>query len=101
MQHAQSEEEGLYVEALERNPQLKDVIVALTRDHQLLRELVAEIKDRLEQGEVGEEVLQRLQALILVDQLHNRYEEDMVENEMEALRHDASSNAEIDGFAAG
>lgn len=101
LQHAQSEEEGLYVEALERNPQLKDVIVALTRDHQLLRELVAEIKDRLEQGEVGEEVLQRLQALILVDQLHNRYEEDMVENEMEALRHDASSNAEIDGFAAG
>lgn len=101
LQHAQSEEEGLYVEALELKPQLKDVIIALTRDHQLLRELVAEIKDRLERGEVDDEVVHRFRALILVDQLHNRFEEDMVEKEMEAIRHDASSGPEIDGFAAG
>ncbi|MBM6997698.1 hemerythrin domain-containing protein [Paenibacillus sp. DXFW5] len=101
LQHAQSEEEGLYVEALELKPQLKDVITALTRDHQLLRELVAEIRDCLERGEVGDQVVYRFQALILVDQLHNRYEEDMVEKEMEAVRHDASSGPEIDGFAAG
>lgn len=101
LQHAQSEEEGLYVEALELKPELRDVIIALIRDHQLLRELVAEIKDRLERGEVGDEVVHRFQALILVDQLHNRDEEDMVEKEMEAGRHDTASGTETDGFAAG
>ncbi|MEK5163109.1 hypothetical protein NYE69_12320 [Paenibacillus sp. FSL R5-0527] len=101
LQHAQSEEEGLYLEAVELKPQLRDVIIALTRDHNLMRELVAEIKARLERGEMDEQVLQRFQALILIDQIHNRDEEAMVEKELEENRHGSVSGPEVDGPAAG
>ncbi|MEK3871919.1 hemerythrin domain-containing protein [Paenibacillus sp. FSL M7-0831] len=101
LQHAQSEEEGLYLEAVELKPQLRDVIIALTRDHDLLRELVAEIKARLERGEMDEQVLQRFQALILIDQIHNRDEEEMVEKELEESRHGAVFGPKVDGPAAG
>ncbi|GJM72478.1 hypothetical protein HMSSN036_46940 [Paenibacillus macerans] len=101
LQHAQSEEEGLYLEAVELKPQLRDVIIALTRDHNLMRELVAEIKARLERGEMDEQVLQRFQALILIDQIHNRDEEEMVEKELEENRHGSVSGPEVDGPAAG
>ncbi|MCY7476255.1 hemerythrin domain-containing protein [Paenibacillus larvae] len=53
LQHASSEEEGLYVEALGIKPELKEVIISLTRDHQLMREIVGEIKELLAQGKVG------------------------------------------------
>ncbi|MCM3702478.1 hemerythrin domain-containing protein [Paenibacillus macerans] len=101
LQHAQSEEEGLYLEAVELKPQLRDVIIALTRDHNLMRELVAAIKERLERGEMDEQVLQRFQALILIDQIHNRDEEAMVEKELEENRHGSVSGPEVDGPAAG
>ncbi|MGZ7441685.1 hypothetical protein [Paenibacillus sp. TH7-28] len=101
LQHAQCEEEGLYLEAVELKPQLRDVIIALTRDHDLMRELVAEIKARLERGEMDEQVLQRFQALILIDQIHNRDEEAMVEKELEESRHGSVSGPEVDGPAAG
>lgn len=74
LRHAESEEEGLYKEIVETKPELKDDIVALTRDHDLLRLLVDEIKALLEQGEINDSVLQRFQALILVDLLHNQKE---------------------------
>lgn len=74
LRHAESEEEGLYKEIIETNPELKDDIVALTRDHDLLRLLVGEIKVTLEQEEINDSVLQRFQALILVDLLHNQKE---------------------------
>lgn len=78
LRHAASEEEGLYKELVETSPELNDDIVALTRDHELLRLLVNEIKDLLNSGEVGEEALQRFQALILVDLLHNQKEEQIL-----------------------
>lgn len=101
LQHAQSEEEGLYLEAVELKPQLRDVIIALTRDHNLMRELVAAIKERLERSEMDEQVLRRFQALILIDQIHNRDEEEMVEKELEETRHGSVSGPEVDGPAAG
>lgn len=72
--HADSEEEGLYKEVEEENPEYHDDIIALTRDHDLLRELVEEIKDALEEGAPDKSVVQRFQALILVDHLHNKKE---------------------------
>lgn len=74
LRHAASEEDGLYKELAETSPELKEDIIALTRDHELLRLLVNEIKHLLNSGEVGDEVLQRFQALILVDLLHNQKE---------------------------
>ncbi|MEW9676210.1 hemerythrin domain-containing protein [Lentibacillus sp. L22] len=75
LRHADSEEEGLYKELAEADPSLKDSIVELTRDHNLLRLLVAEIRTLLDQGTVNDYIVQRFQALIIVDELHNRSEE--------------------------
>lgn len=88
LQHAASEEEGLYIEAVGIKPELKNVIISLIRDHQLMREIVAEIKELLVQGKVGGELLARFQALIVVDELHNRDEMNMLEKEVEGLLHD-------------
>jgi len=83
LQHALREEEGLYVEALEIKPELADVIIALKRDHDLLREIVHEIKELLATGKATEEILSRFQALIVVDLLHNRDEMEMLERHVE------------------
>ncbi|WP_410769826.1 hypothetical protein [Fontibacillus sp. BL9] len=88
LQHALSEEEGLYVEALNLKPELQPVIISLTRDHDLLRQTVQEIRQLLAGGEVSEEILYRFQALIVIDQLHNRDEMEMLEKEIEGVLHD-------------
>jgi len=75
LRHADSEEEGLYKELAEADPSLKDSIVELTRDHNLLRLLVAEIRTLLDQGTINDYIVQRFQALIIVDELHNQSEE--------------------------
>ncbi|QKY68570.1 hemerythrin domain-containing protein [Lentibacillus sp. CBA3610] len=73
--HADAEERGLYKEMAETTPELKDNIVALTRDHNLMRHIVSNIKNSLEDSGVGYNVLERFQAMILVDELHNEEEE--------------------------
>ncbi|MUV36730.1 hypothetical protein JNUCC1_00534 [Lentibacillus sp. JNUCC-1] len=75
LQHAQSEEEGLYKELVEEDPELKDQITMLTRDHDILRMLVTEIKDMLDEDGFSDAVLQRFQSLVIVDKIHNREEE--------------------------
>ncbi|GIP55175.1 hypothetical protein J42TS3_42100 [Paenibacillus vini] len=87
LQHALSEEEGLYIEALNMKPELQPVIIALTRDHDLLREIVQEVKIMLAGGEVSREILYRFQSLIVLDQLHNRDEMEMLEKEIEGVVH--------------
>ncbi|WP_435921846.1 hypothetical protein [Paenibacillus sp. DYY-L-2] len=87
LQHALSEEEGLYMDALELKPELAPVIISLTRDHNLMRKLVLEIKDLLDQGVVSEKLVQSFYALIVIDELHNEDEMEMLEKEVEGLRH--------------
>ncbi|MCC2683613.1 MAG: hypothetical protein K0R75_512 [Paenibacillaceae bacterium] len=74
LRHAESEEEGLYLDLVKADPTVKKTITALTRDHDLLRRMVNEIKDLL--GSDGDyiEVLKRFDALIIVDLLHNQDE---------------------------
>ncbi|QKY69155.1 hemerythrin domain-containing protein [Lentibacillus sp. CBA3610] len=76
--HADAEEEGLYKDLVEENPEVKDDIVALTRDHDLLRIIVSEIKQDLPENGINDAIIQRFQSLIIVDELHN-------EKEMEVL----------------
>ena len=78
LRHADSEEEGLYKDLLKTSPALKDDIVALTRDHDLLRLIVDEIKEQLAEGQINDSVLQRFQALIIIDLLHNQKEEQIL-----------------------
>ncbi|WP_232699245.1 hypothetical protein [Brevibacillus daliensis] len=74
LQHASSEEEGLYKEITETTPEAKEIIIALTRDHTLMRYLVREVKEIVSNQGSFEEILKRFQALILIDTLHNEDE---------------------------
>lgn len=74
LRHAESEEEGLYKELVDENPEKNEDIVALTRDHDLLRLTVKEIKTSLKNIGINDEVVQRFQTLIIVDELHNQKE---------------------------
>lgn len=73
--HAAAEEEGLYKEMAEVSQEFNEAVIALTRDHDILRRLAEEIKGFLSRGEIGYDVLNRFQALILVDDIHNHDEE--------------------------
>lgn len=76
--HAEAEEEGLYKEILEAGPEWKETIVALTRDHELMRQMAVEVRRILANQEVNQAVLKRFQAMILIDLMHNRDEEYLV-----------------------
>jgi len=74
LQHASAEEEGLYREIAAQTPEAQSVIIALTRDHTLMRRLVGEVKDLLSSGRHWDDIVKRFQALILIDLLHNEDE---------------------------
>jgi hypothetical protein len=78
LRHAEAEESGLYKEIAETTPEHREAIIALTRDHAIMRSLIGDIKLLLAKGGVGRPVLQRFEALILVDKLHNRDEEKLI-----------------------
>jgi phage/plasmid-associated DNA primase len=75
LRHAEAEERGLYKELVEESPELKEDIIALTRDHNTMRYLVKSIKETLETEGVTEEVLQQFYSLVQVDAYHNLEEE--------------------------
>ncbi|MCM3586199.1 hemerythrin domain-containing protein [Mesobacillus maritimus] len=76
--HADSEEEGFYPEVVKKEPELKDIIMMLTRDHNLLRMLAKEAKDRLAESGPTSKILGNFQALLLVNEIHSREEEQLL-----------------------
>lgn len=89
LQHATSEEEGLYKETVEAKPELWDSITSLTRDHNLMRDLADQIRELLASEGVSDEILQRFHALILIDLIHNRDELQMIGEELEESSHES------------
>ncbi|WP_088006805.1 hemerythrin domain-containing protein [Indiicoccus explosivorum] len=75
LSHATSEEEGFYVEMAEQHPELKESVVQLTRDHDLLRIIVEDVKKILEQDGLTAEVLHRFDSLLIINEIHSRDEE--------------------------
>ena len=75
LKHAEEEEKGLYKDLVDTSPDLKEDIIRLTRDHDLLRILVNEIKELLKKEGINEMVLQKLYSLVHVDLIHNATEE--------------------------
>ncbi|MFK9092905.1 hemerythrin domain-containing protein [Bacillus salipaludis] len=73
--HAQSEEEGFFVEKLKEQPDLQHTIIKLKRDHQILELIVRSIKEKKEDKGVTEEILPYFDALLVVFELHNHEEE--------------------------
>ncbi|HET7627185.1 MAG TPA: hemerythrin domain-containing protein [Bacillales bacterium] len=76
--HAAEEEKGLYVQWVERDPALSTKVNELKQEHQLMRSLIEEIKTFLPDTGVTESVLSRFETLLLVNQHHNRKEENQL-----------------------
>ena len=73
--HADAEEEGFYLEMLESDPNLEDAVSKLTRDHDLLRIIAADIKEMLKTEGLTYEVMQQFHALLVINAIHSRDEE--------------------------
>jgi hypothetical protein len=74
LQHAESEEEGLYKEMVEEKPYLHPLVIQLTRDHDLMRRMVDQMKNLLTNNEIDERMVSLLDSLIIVDSIHNEDE---------------------------
>lgn len=74
LQHAAAEEEGLYKDMVKENPQLERVVHELTRDHDLMRRIVSNMKERLHAEDVDNRMLSLLDSLIIIDEIHNEDE---------------------------
>ncbi|GKV68946.1 hypothetical protein NCCP2716_14440 [Sporosarcina sp. NCCP-2716] len=73
--HADAEEEGFYLEIAAENPSLEKAVIQLTRDHDLMRFIVADIEELKEKEGISPAVLQKFYSLITVNELHSREEE--------------------------
>lgn len=77
LSHADAEEAegGLYYELAGKEPERKEDIIKLTRDHDLLRVLVKQIKEEIEKDYSSGKILQKFEALMIVNEIHSRDEE--------------------------
>lgn len=95
--HAQAEEEGLYREIIRLRPEYESVIRKLTRDHDILRKLLTEIQGILAHKGWTDGVIQRFEAMLLVNSIHSRDEEAFLfEEALLFLEDEVSYVAEID-----
>lgn len=76
--HAQAEEEDLYPELLAEKENMKDKLISLARDHDLMRKLAQTIKKDLQQEKLGRQTVQQFYALICIDKIHNHEEESIL-----------------------
>ncbi|MFS0862904.1 hemerythrin domain-containing protein [Fredinandcohnia sp. 179-A 10B2 NHS] len=71
LKHADSEESGLYKEMVEEDPSREKIVNQLTRDHDLMRRIVATMKKSLETQEADYRMIPLLDSLIIIDEIHN------------------------------
>ncbi len=75
LRHAEAEETGWYREILAAQPELQADVIALTRDHELLRTLLAEVQRILSARGIASGVVERFEAMLLLNSIHSREEE--------------------------
>ena len=75
LRHAEAEETGWYREVLAERPELQSDVIALTRDHELLRILLDEIQGILAARGAAAGVVERFEAMLLLNGIHSREEE--------------------------
>jgi len=75
LRHAAEEEEGFYKEVASKYPEHAGDIFSLTRDHDLMRHLVAEAEERLATAGPLAAVLERFEMLLWLVEKHSREEE--------------------------
>jgi hypothetical protein len=74
LKHAEAEEEGLYKEMVEEHPDQANLIAHLTRDHELMRRMVGQMKNLLANGKATDQLISLIDSLIIVDEIHNEDE---------------------------
>ncbi|MHA6528760.1 hemerythrin domain-containing protein [Paenibacillus sp. BAC0078] len=75
LSHADAEEEGFYQEIAEKKPHLQEAITRLTRDHELLRTIVNDVKTSLGTEGLTPAVIRQFYALLVLNSVHSRDEE--------------------------
>jgi len=75
LSHADAEEEGFYEEMAGENPDLRLAVVKLTRDHDILRMIVADIVNDLPKDGPTADVMRLFYSLITINAIHSREEE--------------------------
>src|SRR5690625_1060389 len=73
--HADSEEEGLYLDVRQERPGLSETVTQLVRDHALLRKSTREIEENLEADGPSDDRLSMYESLLVVNWHHSRDEE--------------------------
>ncbi len=74
LKHAEAEEEGLYKDMVAENPDLEILVAQLTRDHDLMRRMVEDMKEELRTQTVDQRMIVLLDSLITIDEIHNEDE---------------------------
>ncbi len=73
--HADSEEDGFYQEVAERDPSKQHAVIQLIRDHDLMRVIAADIRELRKTEGLSRDVMMKLHALMIVNEIHSRDEE--------------------------
>ena len=73
--HAEAEEAGLYTRIAQARPREGEIIHGLIRDHDMLRRLTAEIQTILASQGWTDGIVERFEAMLLVNSIHSRDEE--------------------------
>jgi hypothetical protein len=80
--HADTEDESFYNELLEKKPELKRDLHMLSRDHELFRIIIGNIKKQLEEEvKVTKTILNQFHALLVIKEIHNQGEENTLFND--------------------
>ncbi len=74
LKHAEAEEDGLYKDIVEANPDMLTTVIQLTRDHDLMRRIVDNLKNLLQTDEPNQRMVTLLDSLVIIDQIHNEDE---------------------------
>jgi phage shock protein A len=74
LKHAEAEEEGLYKDMVEEKPSLEKLVNQLTRDHDLMRRIVEDMKERLQTQKADYRMITLFDSLVIIDEIHNEDE---------------------------
>ncbi|PKE19815.1 hypothetical protein [Macrococcoides caseolyticum] len=74
--HADAEEEaqGFYSEVVAENPEKAESVTQLKRDHDIMRQIITQVKHQIEQG-FSTNIFDYFRSIIIVNEIHSRDEE--------------------------
>lgn len=74
--HADAEEEaqGFYSEVVAENPEKAESVIQLKRDHDIMRQIITQVKHQIEQG-FSTNIFDYFRSIIIVNEIHSRDEE--------------------------